>query len=329
MSKWIPLLTALGLLWGQNCDAATIEQLRAALAADAHGAPGEQHIHLGPLKDGREFDVTSKIVNDSSAVNIRRTSPDAFLINVGRSLSIEAFFIADASLICARFPQTACARMPDYIERVLGSADPAKAPILEEVFPDLLNEAQSSRSDEVLYNASLMSSIETLMAMITFHELGHAALHHLDAPAPNDITIVRQEGEADGFASFVARVSGLSPVGLTTAFLLDATQETVTGSKPVTHPSAACRAAVMTQSGVEWLKENKQAILKPSGDKARDELALKLFNQALANNPFGSTDPRHLAGCDEYVVSFASGERQAVDLVDQNTNLQSVVPGQR
>ena len=324
---WV-LAAAIGFS-AQSAAAITMKQLRDGIAADQSAVPGQQYIHFGPMKDGRELSVTTQMVNGSSAVSIAQVGPGTYVIRMGRTLALNALLLSDAAMICAHFPKEACGRMPDYIERVRQSPTPAQAPFVEDAFPDLADVAQKSRADEALYTASLLGSIQSLMVMITLHEIGHAALQHLDNPNVAPETKIGQEGEADGFASYVAETAGLPQMGMSVPFLLDATEETLTGNTPTMHPAALCRAVVMAGKSIDWLQQNATHLLAPSDDKARDQLAREMLDRMTSWSGLGELDKIQSLNCKQYVVSFATGFQKARAFVDQNTHIDSSVPGQK
>ena len=180
------------------------EQLRASVIASANAYPGEQHVRFGPMKDGRELSITLQMVNESSKIQIGKVGGNTFVVLAGRKPYIVSVYLIDAMIICSHSPK-ACDRMEAYIQRVMESPSPAKAPFLEEAFPDLTSVAQSARADKALYWASLAAGIESLAGMLEFHEIGHAALHHLENPSKDPAVQIAREGEADGFCGVCSR----------------------------------------------------------------------------------------------------------------------------
>ncbi len=324
----VPLLFVLlfGLLI-QTVQALTLEEIKTSLSSDEHAPQAVQHIHFGPMKDGRNLYVTMKMVNNSLAVQSAPVGPDKFIIRMGRALVIKSVFIADAMMICAHFPKAACSKINEYIDIVGKSPSVRQTPFLEEVFPDLKEEAKSTRSDDKLYTASLLAGPASVPGLATLHEIGHAALHHFDNSEGRYSLI--QEGEADGFAVYVAKLGGASPEGLALPFLLDAVSENVSGNMPVNHPPALCRAIVTTQNGSNWILENKKVILTPSENKSRDLLTTKMFDEVLSSPELKLLDADTTKQCGEYIASFVDGVKKASLLVDKNTNIDSTTPGQQ
>jgi hypothetical protein len=308
--------------------AATTDQLRAAIAADAQATQGRQYIHFGPMRDGRDLYITTQIVNGSSDVDIAQTGKNNFLIRMGRMLPLDAIFVSDAMLICARFPQKACDRMAAYIETVRTSKTISEKRFLEEVYPNLKEAAQITRADDAVYRSGLMSGLQSLTMMVTLHEIGHAALHHLDDNSPDQAAQIEQEGEADGFAAQVAATGNQSPAGAGIAFLLYADEEVGAGKSPVFHPPAICRAMAMTSQSINWLRQNQTDLLARGNDKARDQLAEQMFDQLMSGNAPAELDPAKISICKAYLGSLAVGMEKGKRLVDKNTKIDSTVPGQ-
>ncbi len=308
----------------------TIEQLRAQISASAEAAPRQQFINIGPMKDGRKLSITAEVKDSSSsAVYITPVGQDISIITMGRKLTLESVFLIDATIICAHFRKEVCGRLESYFDLVRSSRSLTDIPFLEQAFPELRAEASSSREDSALYYASLQAGIGSLVFMATWHEVGHAALHNLDDDTSDIQTEIEQEGEADGFASYMAKLSNIPTAGLAAAFLLDTVEEHLRGKTPVVHPPARCRAAMMATQTVQWLQQNEPAATLPSGNKERDNLVNGIYSQLSSSNVLVGLNPDGVRACKRYVLSFSSGVAKGISLIDQNTKLDSVVSGQR
>ena len=131
------------------------------------------------------------------------------------------------------------------------------------------------------------------------------------------------------FAAYVAEQGGISPLGLVALLLRDSVEESVTGTPPVAHPPASCRALQMIGTLDLWLKRNKAELLAPSGNQERDRFAAETFDKLSKEGALRNLDPSLTDRCKPYRSSFAAGFAHAGTLVDQNTKADSTISGQK
>lgn len=291
-----------------------------ALAQESLLPEGIQSVTFGPMKNGRTIVMRVEYRNSGEAISIERMpSADGFLVVIPRSRLIKIPLKVDAMLGCSR-DRRWCAEMHRYLDRLERVQNIARLPFFDDLYPESAPVFEGLRGSPV-WGASVLDGIRTAIVAIIGHELGHAALGHLEESAVTPADILRQEGEADGFLIALLQMSDFSGVGDLALMVVNILDHEKRGGRVSTHPAPICRTIAFAEETLNWFARH--------GETARGEaetrgVPLELPPAEGLSAAWSDLVAQNDLDCDAYLADVARGFEQARLLVDENTPLNSV-----
>ena len=280
---------------------------------------GSQIVRL-PLHNGRTVQLTIQYLTTGKGIRTELTSPNRVCVTFDRWKVAFAALAIDAMVLCSRYGF--CQQVEGYVAALRSATSDGRIILVEEYLERENFSGKAWRSmkrwKDAAYKTQWRNMYDRYVMTFQLHEIAHAALSH--RPTPSLKTLMSNEGEADGFARYVANLTGLS-TSPSISVLIDRLRVDQSRNMPV---PGACRIEALSMPLSDWAAKHA-----PRDNKLTRKLRLP---QRLARNDdvnYAFPLPRPKASfCENYAAAFVRGLKRASRLVSRDTALRSRdVPG--